>query len=184
MKPFAYFLTLLLCVATALAASAESFDWPQWQGPDRNAVSKESGLLKEWPKDGPSLFWKAKKLGGGYSEPAIAAGKIYGMSERGDEEVVWALSEKDGKPLWSKTIGPAYHGASPGDEGPACTPTVDGDKIFIETMAGDVASLEAKDATVAWQRSLTKDFGGHVAAWRYRESPLMDVEKVICTLGC
>jgi outer membrane protein assembly factor BamB len=113
MERFAFLLAFVLPGATALAASAESFDWPQWQGPDRNAVSKESGLMKEWPKEGPKLAWKTKKLGGGYSEPAIAAGKIYGMSERGDDEVVWALSEKDGKELWSKTIGPTYHGASP-----------------------------------------------------------------------
>src|SRR4026207_1245747 len=75
-------------------------DWPQWQGPDRNAVSKETGLLKEWPKDGPPLAWKIKDLGGGYSAPSVAAGRIFGMSNRGDYQVVWALSETDGKEQW------------------------------------------------------------------------------------
>ncbi len=68
----------LLLIAWGLAlhnfATAEKpdtgmkpFDWPQWQGPDRTAVSKETGLLKEWPKDGPPLAWQVKDLGGGYS---------------------------------------------------------------------------------------------------------------------
>ena len=100
MKRYAWCLALVLSSATAFAGSPESFDWPQWQGPDRNAVSKERGLLKEWTKDGPPLAWKIKGLGGGYSGPSIAAGRIFGMSNRGDDEVVWALSETDGKTLW------------------------------------------------------------------------------------
>jgi hypothetical protein len=63
------------CFAWALTAApafAGPFDWPQWQGPERNAVSKETGLLQEWPKDGPPLAWKVKGLGGGYSAPSVA----------------------------------------------------------------------------------------------------------------
>src|SRR5438477_7452062 len=100
MKCYGRYLVTLLLSATACAASPESFDWPQWQGPDRNAVSKEKGLLQEWPKDGPPLAWAAKDLGGGDGAPSIAAGRIYGMSNRGHDEVVWAISESDGKPLW------------------------------------------------------------------------------------
>ena len=105
MKRYAWCLALVLSGATAFAGSPESFDWPQWQGPDRNAVSKERGLLKEWTKDGPPLAWKIKGLGGGYSGPSIAAGRIFGMSNRGDDEVVWALSETDGKTLWVTRLG-------------------------------------------------------------------------------
>src|SRR5215472_9622903 len=75
------------------AAAPKSFDWPQWQGSQRDAVSKEHGLLQEWPKGGPPLAWKAKDLGGGYSAPSIAAGRIFGMSFRDGNELVWALSE-------------------------------------------------------------------------------------------
>ena len=42
MKRYAIFLALVLPGTTALAATSQSFDWPQWQGPDRNAVSKEA----------------------------------------------------------------------------------------------------------------------------------------------
>src|SRR3954467_4355410 len=96
----------LFFTAACLAHNAYcgEFDWPQWQGPDRTAHSKETGLLKEWPKDGPPLAWKVKGLGGGDSTPSVAAGYIYGMANRGEDEVVWDLSEQDGKERWAVRI--------------------------------------------------------------------------------
>ncbi len=178
-------LALVLPSATAFAASPESFDWPQWRGPDRNAVSKERGLLREWPKEGPPLAWKNKGLGGGYSGPSIAAGKIFGMSYRGDDEVVWALSEQDGKEHWATRLGPAYRqpGWPQGKEGPACTPTVDGERLYVIGMAGDLACLQVGDGKIIWRSSLTRDFGGRIPQWSYRESPLIDGDKLICTPG-
>src|SRR5215469_6627127 len=144
-------------------------DWPQWQGPDRNAVSRERGLLKEWPKDGPPLAWRTNGLGGGYSAPSVAAGRIFGMGNRGDDEVVWALSEKDGKELWVTRIGPAFKPQAPqGKEGPGCTPTVDGELLYVEGLGGDVACLQVKDGKLIWQRNLKGDFGGRVPMWSYR----------------
>lgn len=159
-------------------------DWPQWQGPDRNAISKETGLLKEWPKDGPPLAWKAKGLGGGDSAPSVAGGKLFGMSNRGADEVVWALSEADGKELWVTRLGPAFQQRVPqSKEGPACTPTVDGDRLYVLGVGGDLACLGVKDGNILWQLSLTKEFGGTPGMWNYRESPLVDGDKVICTPG-
>lgn len=167
-----------------LVSSASADDWPQWQGPDRNAISKERGLLKEWPKDGPPLAWKITGLGGGYSGPAIAGGLISGMSNRGDDEVIWALSEKDGKEFWVTRLGPALKQQAPqGREGPACTPTVEGERLYVEGMGGDVACLQVRDGKILWQRSLTRDFGGRVPMWSYRESPLVDGDKVVFTPG-
>ena len=73
---------ITLLTAGLLLSTALADDWPQWQGPQRNAISKETGLLKEWPKDGPPLVWKITGLGGGDSAPSIAAGRIYGMGNR------------------------------------------------------------------------------------------------------
>ena len=90
------------CVATlffALISFAMADDWPQWQGPDRNGVSKEKGLLQQWPSDGPPLAWRVGKLGGGFSTPSVARGHIFGMSYRGDDEVVWA---------WLRTVASSY----------------------------------------------------------------------------
>ncbi|MHB1037917.1 MAG: PQQ-binding-like beta-propeller repeat protein, partial [Pirellulales bacterium] len=184
MKRYAWSLALIVLSVPAFAAAPESFDWPQWQGPDRNAVSKERGLLQEWPKDGPPLAWKIKGLGGGYSAPSIAAGRIVGMSNRGDDEVVWALSEADGKELWVTRLGPAYQeGPSQGIEGAGCTPTVDGQRLYVLGLGGDLACLQVRDGKILWRVSLTRDLGGRMPMWRYNESPLVDGDKVICTPG-
>src|SRR6478735_320502 len=153
---FALFCTVLaVYLGCGWLSTASGDDWPQWQGPDRTAVSKETGLLQEWPKGGPPLAWKVKGLGGGDSAPSVANGRIYGMSHRGSDEFVWALSEKDGKEVWAVRIAPAHSQSWPqSKEGPSCTPTVDGDRLYVMGLAGDVACLQASDGKVVWQRSL------------------------------
>ena len=172
----------LMCAPHIFSAE---FDWPQWQGPDRNATSKETGLLKEWPKEGPALAWKAKGLGGGDSAPSIARGRIYGMGNRGEDEVVWALSEKDGKEAWVTRLGAAFEqrGWPQGKEGPGCTPTVDGEQLYVVGLGGDLSCLQVSDGKILWQKSMTRDLGGRVPTWSFRESPLVDGDKVICTPG-
>ena len=170
---------------TPRAAAASEFDWPQWQGPDRNAISRERGLLQEWPKEGPRLAWKVKGLGGGPSTPSVAAGRIFGMSHRGEDEVIWALSETDGKTLWATRLGPAFRqdGWPQGNEGPGSTPTVDGERLYVEGLGGTVSCVQVRDGKLVWQRSLTQDFGGRVPPWSFRESPLVDGDRVIVTPG-
>src|ERR1043166_2043051 len=179
--------TMGCCLAVVLWTAksvAGEFDWPQWQGPDRNGVSKEAGLLKEWPKDGPPLAWRIKGIGEGYGAPSIAAGRIYGMSNRGGEEFAWAFSESDGKELWAVRLGPALSEGMPqGKEGAGCTPTVDGEKLYLLGQSGDLACLQVKDGKVVWRRNLPTDFGGVIPTWRYNESPLVDGDKLLCTPG-
>ncbi|HEY2146644.1 MAG TPA: PQQ-binding-like beta-propeller repeat protein, partial [Pirellulales bacterium] len=175
------FSCIVLFTVPALAA-----DWPQWEGPDRNNISHETGLLKEWSSDGPPLAWKTTKLGGGYSAPSISHGRIFGMSFRGGDEVVWALSESDGKEQWSTVIGPAAKNeiGSPGNEGPRCTPTIDGDYLYALGASGELVCLKTSDGQEAWHKNLKKDFGGHfMAHWGYCESPLIDGDMLICTPG-
>ena len=175
---------LLIVGAASLGASGGSFDWPQWQGPDRDAISKEHGLLGEWPKGGPPLAWKATELGGGYSAPSVAAGRIFGMSNRDGDEVVWALDELNGHQLWVRSLGPAYPQRPPqGKEGPGCTPTVDGERLYVIGNGGNLACLQVADGKILWEKSLTRDFGGRIPAWSFRESPLIDGDKLICTPG-
>lgn len=167
-----------------LSAPALADDWPQWQGPDRTGISKEGGLLKEWPNDGPPLAWKSKGLGGGDTAPSVAGGKLFGMGNRGDDEIVWALSEADGKEVWASRLGPAFQQRMPqSKEGPGCTPTVDGERLYVLGMGGELACLQVKDGKILWQLSITKEFGGSVPQWSYRESPLIDGDKLICTPG-
>lgn len=174
--------TILLTFTIFHFASAN--DWPQWQGPDRNAISKETGLLEEWPAGGPPLAWTTKQLGGGDSAPSIAAGRIFAMANRGSDEVVWALSEKDGKEVWAARLGPAFQQGWPqSKEGPGCTPTVDGERLYVIGLAGNVVCLKVEDGIILWQKNLVTDFGGVLPTWSYRESPLIDGNKLICTPG-
>ena len=162
---------LALTLFAPQAFCAANFDWPQWQGSDRTAHSKETGLLKEWQKEGPPLAWKITGLGGGDSTPSVAAGRIYGMSHRGADEMVWALSEKDGKEIWAVRIAPARSQNFPqSKEGPSATPTVDGDRLYVMGLAGNVVCLQAADGKLVWQRNLVTDFGGAIPAWSYRVS--------------
>jgi outer membrane protein assembly factor BamB len=181
MKTKVMLIAAILMITTGSSLGA---DWPQWRCQNRDGKSADTGLLKEWPKDGPALAWKITGLGGGYSAAPIAAGRIFGMGNRGDDEVVWVLSEKDGKELWVTRLGPAFsQRASQGREGPACTPTVDGERLYVEGLGGDVACLQVTDGKIIWQHSLTDDFGGRIPTWSYRESPLVDGDKVIFTPG-
>ncbi len=175
---------IAFCFALA-AVPAGADDWPQWQGPQRDGISRETGLLQEWPKGGPPLAWKVKGLGGGYSAPSVAAGRIYGMSYRGADEVVWALDEKDGSEKWVVKIAPASHDiGSPGNEGPRCTPTVDGDLVYAIGTQGELVCLKTADGSEVWRKNFKKDFGGrYMARWAYCESPLIDGDKLICTPG-
>ena len=73
--------------------------------------------------------------------------------------------------------------ASQGKEGPGCTPTVDGERLYVEGLGGNVACLQVQDGKILWQISMTEEFGGRVPRWSYRESPLVDGDKLICTPG-
>jgi outer membrane protein assembly factor BamB len=160
-------------------------DWPQWRGPERNGISKESGLLKAWPKEGPKLLWQLKEIGDGYSTPAIVGERIYLLSNRGlENEFVQALSVQDGKPVWTTRLGnvgnpeqePSYPMAR-------STPTIDGELLYALSSDGDLACLETSTGKMRWQKSLRKDFGGQPGQWAYAESPLVDGDVVVVTPG-
>ena len=168
----------------AAAAAVAAADWPQWRGPDRSGLSKETGLLKSWPADGPKLAWTARGLGEGHATPSVANGRIYGMGLRGNDEAVWALNEKTGKELWSTRIAAGTElQARQGGNGSRATPAVSGDRIYTLGVSGDLVCLNASDGKLVWQKSLVKDFGGSVPRWGYSESPLVDGDKVIAAPG-
>ena len=179
-------ITLCLCVSVAALDRTydSSSDWPQWRGPQRNGISNESGLLKQWPADGPKLVWQVNDIGDGYSTPSVVGTRIYVMSNQGFEnEFVQALSTQDGKPIWTTRVGNV---GSPNDflYGKArSTPTVDGDSIYALGSDGDLACLETASGKIRWQKSLRKDFGGQPGVWAYAESPLVDGDLVIVTPG-
>jgi outer membrane protein assembly factor BamB len=164
---------------TALAA-----DWPQWRGPQRNGISAETGLLKEWPKEGPRLLWQVNNIDYGYSTPSVVGDRIYLLSNKGnDDEFVQALEVKDGKQVWSARLGKV--GPNQGPQYPAArsTPTVDGEVLFALGSDGDLACVETAGGKMRWQKNLRTEFTGRPGPWAYSESPLVDGDWVVCTPG-
>src|SRR5687767_8863757 len=182
--------TLCLCalaasLPNAAGTAASSTDWPQWRGPGRDGLSREVGLLKQWPAGGPRLLWQVNDIGDGYSTPSVAGSRIYLMSNRGMEnEFVQALSTKDGKPVWTTRVGNV---GNPNQNPPYAkarsTPTVDGDFVYALGSVGDLAILEAKRRMLRWQKYIRKAFGGQPCQWTYAQSPLVDGELVVVTPG-
>jgi outer membrane protein assembly factor BamB len=188
MKISSSLLALLLGAAGTLVAFAD--DWPQFQGPDRTSVSKETGLLKKWPKAGPKLLWTFKNTGVGFSGPAIVGDRLYIMGARketGKEELEYliAIDVAKGSELWSIPIGPTFtwKGNSYGD-GPRGTPTVDGQQIYALGGQGELVCVDVPKKAVVWRKSLIKDFDGkYMNLWGYCESPLVDGGQVVCSPG-
>lgn len=172
----------VLCILAA--SSARAADWPQFRGPDRDAISKETGLLAQWPEGGPSLVWKATGVGDGHSSVSVAGGRVYTMGDGADGSYVHALDEQSGKHLWSTKLGKAGGGedTTPNRTGARCTPTVDGNKLYVLGQYGELACLTT-DGKEIWRADLVKDYGGRVNRWAYAESPLVDGDKVIVTPG-
>lgn len=171
-----------LCFSSIAVTAA---DWPQWRGPERNGISRETGLLKQWPEAGPKLIWQVNDLGDGYSTPAVVGTRLYLMSNQGlQNEFVQARSTKDGKVIWTTRVGNVGNpNQEPSYPKARSTPTVDGDLIYALGSDGDFVCLDAKDGKVRWQKSLRKDFGGQPGEWAYAESPLVDGDVVVVTPG-
>jgi len=173
----------LVLVAACLAGSQLwSQDWPQWRGANRDDKSTETGLLKEWPKDGPPKLWSIAGLGSGYSAITVKDGRIYTMGTSGDKEAVFALDFNTGKVLWTASSDDKIFEESRGN-GPRCSPTTDDKYLYTEGAFGAVNCFEAATGKPVWKVSLTKDLGGRVPQWGYTESPLVVGRALIVTPG-
>lgn len=156
-------------------------DWPQWRGPERNGISRETGLLKQWPASGPPPAWSTANLGAGYGTVTVSGQRIFVQGMRNRQSVVSALNRADGKLVWTRIVGPAVdNDRGPGPRG---TPTADADRLYVLTENGDLACLRLQDGTVVWQRNILRDFGGRNISWLISESPLVDGNAVIVTPG-
>jgi outer membrane protein assembly factor BamB len=165
---------------------APSRNWPEFRGAARDAVSRETGLLKSWPDGGPTLLWKLKGLGNGLSSVSIANGRLYTIGDRRTEDgeemqCVQAYNLRTQKLLWATPIGPPH---ARGQKGPRCTPTVSGRLVYALGTEGDLACLDAAKGKIRWKKNIVEEFGGKLmSGWKYSESPLVDGNKVICTPG-
>ncbi len=174
-----------LSLSCAFILPLAAADWPQWRGPHRDGHSSETGLLQEWPKDGPKLLWQVTNCGSGFSTPSVVGDAIYLLGNEGmDNEFVEALSTKDGSRLWSTKLGKVGQpDQNPHYPGTRSTPTVDGKFLYALGSDGDLVCLEKADGKEHWRKNLRTDFDGKCGQWAYAESPLIDGDAVICTPG-
>jgi outer membrane protein assembly factor BamB len=162
---------LLVLPALLLASLVRADDWPHWMGPRSDGTSAEKGLATTWPDAGPKVLWKAAG-GDGYSAIAVAGDRAITMVQRGGKELVVALDADAGKELWSTPLGPAFKNAN--GSGPRATPWIEGDRVYVQSVSGPVACLDAKTGTIVWQKNLLKEFGAKNITWGLSASPVID----------
>lgn len=181
-----YFLAIAITSAITFPLPAD--DWPQWLGPKRDGVWRESGIVEMFPDGGPKQLWTAQ-IGMGYAGPAVAAGKVYvpdritpnGKVNREGSERVLCLDEKTGQLLWKHEYPCEYRIQYPA--GPRCTPTVDGDRVYCLGAMGDLYCLDTATGKVIWSKNFPRDYKATVPIWGYAAHPLIDGEKLICLGG-
>ena len=195
-------LTRPLVIALALflvpgATAVQAEDWPQWLGPNRDSVWRETGILDKFPQDGPPVKWRVK-IGSGYSGPVVAKGRVYVMDrqlapeatnpsdpfQRGSitgGERVLCLTEADGKMLWQHQYECAYTISYPA--GPRAAPLVADGKVFTVGAEGNLFCLDAESGKVLWSHDFKKEFGVKAPMWGFAGHPLLEGNKLICLVG-
>jgi outer membrane protein assembly factor BamB len=170
-------------------------DWPQWLGPHRDSVWRETGIVRAFPPQGPPVRWRAP-VAGGYAGPAVADGRVYVMDYltsgdrtgdpnsrsrlEGDERVL-CFSATDGRLLWKHAYHRPYDISYPA--GPRTTPTVDGDRVYTLGAEGDLLCLNAERGTLIWSRYFPRDYQADTPLWGHCSHPLVVGDLLISLVG-
>ena len=181
---------LIICCGVALGD-----DWPQWMGPKRDNVWRETGIISRFPTDGPKVLWRSP-VAGGYAGPAVAQGLVIvcdyitsdnvkvGNFERNKftgVERVLALDERTGDVKWTHELEVDYTISYP--SGPRCTPIVDGGMVYTLGAEGNLFCLRADSGEVVWSKEFQPQYSTKAALWGYAGHPLIDGNKLICVVG-
>jgi len=186
---------LILCVAATFGTfgfdtggltNADLFaddagDWPQWRGPMRDGVSRESGLLKSWEKKQPKLVWRGEGLGAGYASVSVAGGRVFTSGNLPSGQSVVAVDGQSGKVIWTSPIDSENPKHS--YEGSRSTPTIDGDRLYVVGSSGIIACMKSENGELLWRKNFREWKGRMMSGWGYSESPLVDGNLVLCTPG-
>ncbi|MFC1838235.1 PQQ-binding-like beta-propeller repeat protein [Thermodesulfobacteriota bacterium] len=165
-------LSLILVINQVSAA-----DWPQYLGPDRNALSGEKGLMKSWPADGPKVLWTVP-LGEGFGGPAVSEGKVY-VYDRVDDSVniLRCLDLMTGREEWT------FSHEAPGTvsfDGSRSVPAIEGNRIYICDFFGNIHCIEKDTHKALWKKNIWTDFGGtQLPRWAVAQNPLVYRNMVI-----
>jgi outer membrane protein assembly factor BamB len=174
-------LSFVAALVFVTQTGAQSADWFQWRGPNRDGVSPETGLLQAWPKSGPPLAWRANGAGNGYSSFSASNGRLYTLGARGNNEYVVAFDRATGKKAWEYLNGRRYENDR--GDGPRSTPTIDGDRLYVLGGSGDLTCLDAATGKKIWSINIVSKFGGVNPYWGYSESPLIVGDRILVNAG-
>jgi outer membrane protein assembly factor BamB len=162
-------------------------DWPQWGGPQRDIVWRETGIVEKLPAVDPQTgmlprMWTAK-IGAGYAGPAVADGRVFVMDRLAEQhlERVLCFDAATGKERWKHPYEGRYTISYP--LGPRATPTVDGDRVYSLGAVGNLFCFDAASGNVIWQKHLPTDFGTKLPAWGMAAAPLVDGDQLIMLAG-
>ncbi len=158
---------------------AKSQELSQWRGDDRSGVYKEKNLLTQWPENGPKMLWFAQGMPKGFSSVAVANGLVYFTGLQDTLDVLVAI-DYSGQKKWQTVIGKSWVFSFPDSR---CTPTVEGNKIYVTSGFGDVACIDAITGKTIWNIPALVKFQGKFSTWGCSESPLIVDDKVIFTAG-
>lgn len=168
-------------ITSALATSVSAEDWPQWRGANRDGISRETGLLREWPDGGPPLVWRVSGLGSGYSTVTIAGGRIFTLGAERKAEYVIARDVATGKELWRTRSGRRYSNGR--GDGPRGAPTVDANRVYALGGSGDLTVLDVASGRRVWSINVLERFDGRNINWGISESPLVLGDRVLVNAG-
>lgn len=156
-------------------------DWPQWRGPNRDGISKETGWVTKWPAEGPKRLWEAG-VGIGYSSMSVSKGRVYTMGNVNDVDAVSCFDAETGKRVWKHEYPCAAKDPN-GIHGTRCTPTVDDNRVYSVSRHGHFFCLDAASGKVIWSKEFKKDFSGVTPKWGYAGSPLIEKDWVLVEVG-
>lgn len=154
--------------------------WPQFLGPDRTGISPETGLIDEWPADGPKVVWRVRG-GVGMSGVAVADGRAITLVQKSGKQFALALDAKTGETLWETPLADAYENQM--GDGPRATPAITSQHVFTFTGDGVLSALKPSDGSIEWTKNVFKEFGGKAAEYGMASSPLLVGDNVVVTPG-
>jgi outer membrane protein assembly factor BamB len=121
-------------------------------------------------------------MGRGYASLSVVDGRLYTTGNFDDGQSVVCADARTGQQIWRKVLTDTV--PKHGYEGSRCTPSIDGDRVYVVTSNGQIACLKTADGAIVWKRDFKQDWGGRMmSGWGYSESPLVDGEWVLCTPG-
>ena len=166
----------------ALATGAVTADWPHFLGPNQNATTPETMLLKEWPKGGPKIVWEMAK-GDGYACPVFGGGRLVYFHRVDGRETIDCLEPETGRRFWRFDYPVEYqdrYGFSPG---PRASAVIDDGRVYTTGVTAVFHCLDLQTGRVLWRRDLQADFHVPQYFFGYGPTPLVWHDRVIVNVG-